>query len=354
MAKREFQQSIWAVADDCRRVTPHADPRRFLVRRRHIQIALGVLWLFDGMLQLQPFMFSRGFAAKVIAPSGAGQPAWVAWPIHQVASIIEAQPAALDVVFALVQIALGLGLIWPATARTAAMLSVPWAVGIWLVGEGLGGLAGGSASLLAGAPGAASLYAVLAMAACPRHPDGSKPGDRSSSGGVAEWMPLAWAAIWFDLALLALLPANRSPTTVARQISGPIGHVPGWLGQIDHLAARGVHVFGGSTVVLLAIVPAAIGLLALGTARQRSQAAWCGIALALISWVVGQNFGLLASGTATDPNTGPLLALAGVALLGVESSRQWARHIGGRAGDAVSGAINVEEPVAKERAANMT
>ena len=288
------------------------------------------------MLQLQPFMFSREFAAKVIAPAAVGQPAWVAWPVHQAASMIGAHPIALDVVVALVQLALGIGFLWPRTARTAVVLSVPWAIGIWLTGEGLGGLAGGSSSLLAGAPGAVSLYALLAMAAWPGPPVGTESADRSSSGGVAEWYPLAWAAVWSDLALLALLPANRSASAVSGQISGAVGQVPGWLGHIDHLAADDAHAIGGLTVVLLTVVPAAIALLALGTARQRSLAAWCGIALALISWVVGQNFGLLASGTATDPNTGPLLALSGVALLGAQTSRRWASHIGDRAGDPIS------------------
>ncbi|MGH9100811.1 MAG: hypothetical protein ACRDV8_11365, partial [Acidimicrobiales bacterium] len=33
-----------------------------LVSRRRLQIALALFWLLDGALQLQPFMFTRGFA----------------------------------------------------------------------------------------------------------------------------------------------------------------------------------------------------------------------------------------------------------------------------------------------------
>jgi hypothetical protein len=321
------------------------------VTRRHIQIALGVLWLLDGLLQFQPFMFSRGFAATVIAPSAAGQPAWVAWPVHQAASVIGSYPVALDVVFALVQLSLGIGFLWPRTARTAVLLSVLWAIGIWLTGEGLGGLAGGSSSLLSGAPGAASLYAVLAMAAWPSCPLGHDSADRSTNGGVAEWYPLAWAAIWFDLALLALLPANRSVAAVSGQIDSSVGRVPRWLGHIDHLAVGGVQAVGGPTVALLAVVPAAIALLALGTDRQRSMAAWCGIAVALLAWVVGQKFGLLASGTATDPNTGPLLGLSGVALLGVKTPRRGASRVGGRVGDPIPTVVNLDESVSQRNAA---
>jgi hypothetical protein len=214
----DYQSGVRATVRERSKEPSTVGSGRTGVTRRHIQIALGVLWLLDGLLQFQPFMFSRGFAATVIAPSAAGQPAWVAWPVHQAASVIGSYPVALDVVFALVQLSLGIGFLWPRTARTAVLLSVLWAIGIWLTGEGLGGLAGGSSSLLSGAPGAASLYAVLAMAAWPSCPLGHDSADRSTNGGVAEWYPLAWAAIWFDLALLALLPANRSVAAVSGQI----------------------------------------------------------------------------------------------------------------------------------------
>ena len=310
------------------------NPGNRRVNRRSIQIVLGVLWLIDGMLQLQPYMFTQGFATKVIAPAAVGQPEWVAWPVHQAASVIGSHPVALDVLFALIQLALGIGFLWRRTARVAVVVSVVWAVGIWFVGEGLGGLAGGSSSMLMGAPGAAFLYAVLALAAWPRSRGRLEAEDRPGAGGVAEWFPLAWAAIWLDLALLALLPANRSASTVSAQIDGAVGQVPSWLGSIDHWAANGVHAVGEPMVVFLAVVPASVGLLALGTPRQRTIAAWFGIVLALVSWVIGQNFGFLASGTATDPNTGPLLALSGVALLGVQTSRQWSTHLDGRTKEA--------------------
>jgi hypothetical protein len=70
-----------------------------------------------------------------------------------------------------------------------------------------------------------------------------------------------------------------------------------------------------------------------------------------VSWVVGQNFGFLASGTATDPNTGPLLALAGVSLLGIRTPSRWARYFGGRSGELIPGTGSVEETVVQAPAA---
>jgi hypothetical protein len=44
------------------------------ITRRGLQIALGILWLIEGAVQAQPFMFTKGLATAVIAPAGQGQP----------------------------------------------------------------------------------------------------------------------------------------------------------------------------------------------------------------------------------------------------------------------------------------
>ena len=51
---------------------------------RTLQIALGLLWLLDGVLQAQPFMFTSDFVTQVIAPVGQGQPGFVSGPVHWV------------------------------------------------------------------------------------------------------------------------------------------------------------------------------------------------------------------------------------------------------------------------------
>jgi hypothetical protein len=142
------------------------------VTRRGIQIMLGLLWLGDGALQFQPAMLTSAFARQVIAPAGNGQPGFVSWPVHEAASIIVHCPAVADVIFGLIQLALGAGLLHRRTARWALVASVGWALSVWYLGEGLGGLFGGGASLLTGAPGSALMYAVVAMIVWPQRDDG--------------------------------------------------------------------------------------------------------------------------------------------------------------------------------------
>ncbi|MFC7182061.1 hypothetical protein ACFQMG_21150 [Kitasatospora paranensis] len=115
---------------------------------------LGLLWLLDGALQFQPFMLTTGFADQIIAPTADGQPAFVAGPVHWAADLSVAAPALWDVLFALTQLLLGAALLVPRTARLALVASVGWALSVWWLGEGLGGLAGGHALMLTGAPGA--------------------------------------------------------------------------------------------------------------------------------------------------------------------------------------------------------
>ena len=151
-------------------------PRK-LPGRRSLRFTLGWLWLLDGLLQLQPFMFTRGFAHQVIAPVGTGQPFFVAGPVSWNAHLIAEHPAAANTVFASIQLVIGFSLLLSRSARAAIVASVLWATGVWYFGEGLGGVLGGHMTALLGAPGAALLYALLSCAAWPDRMDiPSEPG----------------------------------------------------------------------------------------------------------------------------------------------------------------------------------
>jgi hypothetical protein len=63
-------------------------------------------------------------------------------------------------------------------------------------------------------------------------------------------------------------------------------------------------------------VEALIGLSALHR-RSRDLAVATGFAVALAIWVIAQDVGQLYTGQATDPNSGPLIAVLAIAVLGV-------------------------------------
>jgi hypothetical protein len=299
---------------------------RVLIGRRPLCLALGFLWLFDGALQLQSYMFTTGFARQVIAPAASGQPPIVAGLVRWNAHLIAGNPVVCNALFATVQLALGVGFLFRRSAPWAVVCSTVWASGVWLFGEGFGGLFGGRTTALVGAPGAAVLYVVLSLAAWPGAPPETDGGDRRPAG----WVLRAWAALWLGFAALGMLPANLASSSVSAQLRLNAAGAPSWLALVDRGAASAVHRLGPGAVALVVTVEGAIGLLSLSQGKVRPVAVWCGIALAGVFWLVGQSCGLIFSGQATDPNSGPLVILLGLAAAGATrpADARMARHGG--------------------------
>jgi len=286
------------------------------VSRRGIQITLGLLWILDGALQFQAAMLTPAFARQVIAPAGNGQPGFVSWPVHEAASVIAHSPAAADVIFGLIQLALGGGLLHRRSVRWALAASVGWALSVWYLGEGLGGLFGGGASLLTGAPGSALMYAVVALTVWSRR-DGSTCGQRP-----ARWAAAAWAAAWLGGALLQLLPGSDTNASLSMALSMSASGAPRWLAGLDNHLSALVPYDGISLILDLVVLQALVGLGVLAGRRTRRAAVLGGIALSLAFWVTGQGLGQFWSGISTDPNTAPLLILLGVTVLGAAPWRR--------------------------------
>ena len=268
-----------------------------------IQVLLGLLWLLDGLLQLQPDMFTSRFAREVILPAAQGQPGFIAWPIHQAARVILEAPGPINAVAGLVQIGIGVGLMVRRSVRLAIAASLLWSLNVWILGEGIGGLAGGSGMLLTGAPGAVLLYAVLAAAVWPER-------DRP-----ARWLNEAWVALWVGGAILQTLPGQASNGAIRAAISANAGSAPGWLRSIDNTLLSALPKGGQSIVIVLVVLQLAIGLSVLAPRPYRTCGIALGIVFALIAWIVGESLGTYWTGLATDPNSGPLIALMGFGLV---------------------------------------
>jgi hypothetical protein len=282
-----------------------------LISRRNLEIALGALWLVDGLLQLQPFMFSRQFYDGVLGMANMGLPGPVADADYHVATMLTAHPALWNTAFAGLQLMLGLGLIWRRTARVALICSVPWALGVWAIGEGFGGMFMQGTSLLTGAPGPALIYGLLAITLlCPA--DTGLPGGRIGRGGLRIGAA-GWALIWTAGALLELEGTNHAAAVPGAQIANGSSGEPAlfrWIdGQSGHLIGQHGYLFAfvlGSLAVF-----AGWGIF-VPTLRRASLAT--GIVVAAFVGLVGQDLGATFTGHGTDPGSGPLLILLALAL----------------------------------------
>ena len=139
--------------------------------RRCLQTALGILWLLDGLLQLQPFMYSAGFPA-VLRANAAGQAGWLHASLIWGANLAQGHLTLFDTAFATIQVLIGLSLLYRPTVRLAILVSCGWAVVVWWFGEAFGMLLMTMAAPLTGAPGAVILYALIGLVVWP----GQRPG----------------------------------------------------------------------------------------------------------------------------------------------------------------------------------
>src|SRR5690242_16564587 len=72
---------------------------------RAFQTVLGIIWLLDGALQFQPFMYSSGFI-QTVTDTASGQPHWLASSIVWAAHIAQNDLAVFNTLFALIQVAI--------------------------------------------------------------------------------------------------------------------------------------------------------------------------------------------------------------------------------------------------------
>ena len=243
-----------------------------------------------------------------------------AGPVTWSAGFIGHHAAVLNAVFAVVQLLLGLGIAWRPTVRLALAASVAWALAVWWLGEGFGGLLAGTASPVNGAPGAVLLYALLAVLLWPadRDPAAPFPAGRAVGRRAAR---AAWLALWLGLAGLALLPATKAPRALSDMIAGTTPGEPAWLAWTDAHAASALARYGLLASILLAVVFTAIALGACLPGRASRAAIVMAIAVA-VALGLAQGLGGILTGSGTDPDTGPLLVLLALAFW--PAAQSWA------------------------------
>jgi hypothetical protein len=249
--------------------------------------SLGILWLIDGLLQLQPKMFGMDFVNNVLSPNLSGQPAFLHALIAFGIRLFSSNTVVANCIAAVLQIVIGILLLCPIESekfKLGLYLSIAWGLVVWIFGEGLGGLFTGSASLYTGAPGAALIYALIA--ACFLMP--KKITSRLFAnlgalvlllGAALQLQPMFWSSVGSQMLFQNFLPNSVS--------AHPTGF--NWF---------------------LIIVPLLLAA-ALFFKPGRATASITILFLFLVWWL-GQDFGGLSTvwiGTATDVNTAPLIML---------------------------------------------
>jgi len=276
-----------------------------------LRIALGLLWLLDGVLQLQPAMFTQDFVTS-LEQNVMAQPPWFAHTILRMVAWIGPHIAIWNGAFAVLQLGLGTGILWPRTSKLALGLSCVWALALWWFGEGLGSILTGFGSLLAGAPGAALLYAITALVVWPTTTSGGTAP--AGAGLLGEHRTRGvWAALWCGVAYLQVKPGLSFSYRAAANFQELSIGEPSYLMHLDHAMQRFGQRWGTPLSIALAAIEVLVGV---GVVVGRSRRMSLGASFFLLAavWVLGQNAGALLTGSGTDPGAAPLFGLLALAL----------------------------------------
>lgn len=268
--------------------------------KRILTVGLGGLWLLDGILQLQPAMFTNGFVNAVLAPNTQGQPNMIGTAVTFGIHLFDTHLIWFNLASALLQLLIGVLLLFPFSKKIQSLglwLSAGWALIIWIGGEGLGNIFTGSATFYTGAPGSALLYLLLTLALF---------------YSFEKKLPLVAGIIFFFGALLNVMPMFWQPSmlsmlSVTPAIANPLGAIGSQWTIFGNVIAVDILIFLGIFLVLL----------------PRRSVAWITIIFLALAWGLGQGFGGLLTfpgGTATDPNSAPLLILFLLPIFFIEKS----------------------------------
>lgn len=261
------------------------------VWQRALRWGFGILWILDGLLKLQPKMFTSALVINVLGPNALNdQPKWLYSLMFQGANLWHAGLPVTTLLLAIVELLLGIGLLFARGRwfRLTLWGILAWCAVVWVMAEGMGGILTGSATFAEDSPGSTPFYALGALLLL--YPSIVRPT-------LHRWAGAFWAAA----AVVQCLPYNWS----ASQIAGIFGDVsmnggePAFIDRLNNnFLMMGYH----APVVMNLIMVAVMAVLAWGYWNRRIKGPiwWLTIAWLAFLWMVPQAFATLFTGTATD------------------------------------------------------
>ena len=276
--------------------------------RRILRIGFGLLWILDGILQTQSAM-PVGLGSQIIRPLVSTSPGWVAHLVNSGVLIWNNHPVQAAAASVWIQIGIGLWLLVAPRGRwlqTGALVSVAWALVVWVFGEAFGGIFNPGQSWCFGTPGAVLIYGLAgALIALPEHVwSDRRLGRRILFGAGLFFIGMATLEAWpgrgfwqgnighKEFGSIATMVHTMASTKQPSLFST-------WATSFASLDAA--HGFAVNLVIV--VVLGALGIaFCSGGERVAKMAALISVAFCLADWVLIQDFGFFG-GLGTDPNS---------------------------------------------------
>jgi cytochrome oxidase Cu insertion factor (SCO1/SenC/PrrC family) len=293
--------------------------------RKVLRIGIGLLWVFDGILQAQPKM-AIGLPSQVIQPTAASSPHWVQQAVNWAGTAWSYHPIQAGASAVWIQVGIGIWLLAAgrgAWSRLAGLASVGWGLVVWVFGESFGGIFAPGLTWLFGAPGAVLIYCVAgALIALPERAWRTPRLGRLTLAGLGLFL--------VGMAVLQAWPGRGFWQGTVRGQPGTLtGMVQSMATTLQpHVLSAWVSAFGsftaahGFAVNLFAVAALAVtgAVFLTGKPRLIRPAVIAFTVLCLADWVLIEDFGFFG-GLGTDPNSMipmVLLAVAGYLALAGE------------------------------------
>jgi cytochrome oxidase Cu insertion factor (SCO1/SenC/PrrC family) len=306
---------VWPYTLPARPVTSEADsavaPATLTEHpaRKWLRISFGVLWIFDGLLQIQTAM-PVGLPTQVVQPAASSSPEWVQHVVNQGVLIWSRHPISAAASAVWIQIGVGVLLLVARRGRAsqlAGLVSVGWGLVVWVFGEAFGGLFGSGLNWMFGAPGAVLFYcAAGVLIALP---------ERAWLGQRLGQVLLRTMGLFFvGMAVLQAWPGRGSWQGQAnpQATAGSLTSMAQTMSNTPqpHALSSLINSFAtfdaqhGWAVNLVVVVSLAVLGSALLTGRRQLMfgALVVGTVLCVAVWVFVQDLGFLG-GVGTDPNS---------------------------------------------------
>ncbi len=277
------------------------------VARRVLRIGFGIVWIVDGLLQLQQNM-PADLPSQVMQPAAAGSPGWVVHLVNFGADAWTRHPASAAASAVWIQLGIGLFLLvaprgrW---SRMAGLASVGWGMVVWVFGEALGGILAPGQTVLFGFPGAALLYVVAGvLIALPERAWIAERLGRlvTATGGVfllGVAVLQAWPGRGFWQGGTTAHPGSLG-SMVTDMAGTPQPHV--LASAVSNFASFDIaHGWGVNLVVVVALTLTGLALVS-GRRQLLFPAVVVLVVLGLADWVLIEDLGWFG-GVGTDPNS---------------------------------------------------
>ncbi len=269
--------------------------------RSFLRIALGVMWILDAILQVQPEM-NNLFAQYDLIPMLS-----MGFPVTQVillsVNVWISNPPLTDLAAAVIQ--LYIGVIYLVTKRGLTFnineaAAIVWCSVIWVFGEGFGGVFTTGSSILTGLPGSVLFYLIGALVLFFTSNENNKTRAEKT---------IRYATV---LTLLISLGFQAYPAN-GFWSSLPVNVFPSPFGFLGFAVTAQTRIAASSGIfnaIFVAIIAVAI-LLWLIKSMFAPVLTFC---FAVFTWIIYQGLGIVAQ-FSTDSNTGLILAILMVAYM---------------------------------------